>query len=561
MRGRAGLIAPLLVAGATVWAFAPGLEGAFLWDDGRSIVENPHVRHLGWTTLTRTSRPLVQLSFALNHAQAGLDPWPYHLLNLAFHLLTALALCALVRRVLARAGLSRGAAAWLAGAVAAVWAVHPLQTESVTYIVQRSEVLAALFGVLVLHGLDRAASAPRPGGWTAAAIAASVAAMASKPIAVAFPVVALLYDRAFLAGSFGEAWRRRRLLHGGLAVSIALVPAFLAAGPGDWTESSGGSGTGFRPAGYALTQIGVVAHYLRLVVWPHPLVLDYGWPAARGPGDGWPATLVVVSLLALTAWGLARNRVVGFLGAAFFVLLAPTSSLYPVADAAFEHRMYLPLAAVLTALGLGAARLRPGPAGRLVSALVAVVLTLALVIALGLATRARNRDYRSAVAMWSLNAAQRPEHPRPRVQLGTALAESGRLAEAIREYTAVLERHPGEATALANLGVARERQGAVDEAMERYAEALRIDPRLRGARNNLGVLLARKGRLREAIVELDEAVRRHPDFVEGRYNLALALRLAGRRDEARSQLRGVLALDPGHALARRSLQRLDAAGP
>ena len=142
MRRRpAGLLVPLLVVGAVSWAFAPGLDGAFLWDDTRSIVENPHVRHLGWTTLTRTSRPLVQLTFALDHARAGLDPRPYHLVNLGLHALATFALYALIRRALVRAGVegaSPGGAAWRAGAVAALWSVHPLQTESVTYVVQRS---------------------------------------------------------------------------------------------------------------------------------------------------------------------------------------------------------------------------------------------------------------------------------------------------------------------------------------------------------------------------------------------------------------------------------------
>lgn len=558
------LLVPLLVAGVTLWAFANSLDGAFLWDDGRSIAENPYVHHLGRTTLTRTSRPLVQLSFALDHAAAGLDPRRYHVVNLTIHVLAALLLFALVRRALARgqAGTPHpNGAAWLAGAIAALWAVHPLQTESVTYIVQRSESMAGLFGLIVLYALDRASSSASGRGWAAVAIASSLCAIASKPIAIAIPVVALLYDRAFLAGSFREALRRRRLLHGGLVATLALLPIVLAAGPGDWAESSGASVTDVAPARYGLTQIGVIAHYLRLVLWPHPLVLDYGWPAAGGLADVWPGAMALTILVGATAWGLARRRTVGFLGATFFVVLAPTSSFYPVADAAFEHRMYLALAPVVVAITLGGWRIAGRWARGALPSAIATALVLALVIGLGLRTRARNRDYRSPVAMWSLNVGQRPDHPRPRIQLGTAFAVSGRLDEAIHEYQEVLRRHPDEATALADLGAAREQQGAVDEAMARYTAALQIDPRLRGARNNLGVLLARKGRLPEAIAHLEEVVRRHPDFVEAHYNLALALRLAGRPTRARQELLAVLELDPDHALARRSLERLDAATP
>lgn len=561
MRGRVvSLLVPALVAGATFWAFAGGLDGAFLWDDGRSIVENPYVHHLGPMTMSRTSRPLVQLSFALDYAAAGLAPRRYHLVNLAVHILAALVLYALARRGIGRGPRAPGpaGAAWLAGAIAALWAVHPLQTESVTYVVQRSEAMVGLLGLIVLYALDRAGSPGSSRGWTGAAILASLGAMASKPVAVVIPVVALLYDRAFLAGSLREALRRRPILHGGLAATWMLMPILLAAGTGDWRESSGGA-AGVSPWRYGLTQLGVVTHYLRLAVWPRPLVLDYGWPVARGIAEVWPGAIAVTLLLGVTVWGLLRRRVVGFLGAAFFVLLAPTSSFYPVDDAAFEHRMYLALAAVMAGVTLGVWRLARGRVRGAAAPVIGVAAALALVIALGLRTRERNRDYRSPIAMWTLNVAQRPDHPRPRIQLGTALAESGQLDAAVAEYQHVLRDHPNEATALADLGAVREQQGGVDEAMARYAAALRIDPRLRAARNNLGVLLGRKGRLTEAIVELDETVRRHPDFVEAHYNLALALRLAGRPDEARRELRSVLTLDPDHAPARRSLERLDGA--
>jgi len=554
----ARILAPALVVAATFWAFAPGLDGAFLWDDGRSILQNPYVHHLSAATVSRTSRPLPQLTFALDWAAAGPAPRRYHIVNLVVHAFAALALYALARRAIARAGgTTELATCGLAGAIAALWAVHPLQTESVTYVVQRSEAMAGLFALLTLFALDRAAAPRAHPAWTAAAIAACLAAMASKPVAVAIPFVALFYDRAFLAGSFREALRRRPALHGGLAATCLLLPVLLAAGSGDWHESSGAA-AGVSPWRYAFTQLGVVAHDLRLVVWPRSLVLDYGWPMARGMADVLPGAVAIVALLAITVWGFLRRRVVGFLGAAFCLLLAPTSSLYPVDDAAFEHRMYLALAPVVAGAVLGAWSLARGRVRGAAGLVLGAALALALVIALGLRARERERDYRSPIAMWTLNAAQRPDHPRPRIQLGTALAESGRLEEAAREYEHVLADHPREATALADLGAVREQQGAVDEAMARYDLALRIDPRLRAARSNLGVLLARRGRMPEAIAQLEEAVRRHPDFVEAHYNLALALRLAGRPDEARRELRAVLALDPDHAPARRSLERLDA---
>ena len=226
------------------------------------------------------SRPVVNLSFALDYAVDGLDPLPYHLTNLAIHVLAGLALFGVVRRTLLLPRLRDRfgqASTPLALAVALLWAVHPLQTESVTYVVQRYESMMGLFYLLAVYGLIRCGSSTHPYGWGAVTVAATLLALGSKEVAVSLPIMILLYDRVLLAGSFAESG----VGDGGCTWACWRPGSSLP------SCNSGGS----APLG-RLRATGVVVrvcpqptrrnlHYLRLVFWPHPLVLDYGWLPAQ----------------------------------------------------------------------------------------------------------------------------------------------------------------------------------------------------------------------------------------------------------------------------------------
>jgi len=310
----------------------------------------------------------------------------YHAVNLAIHLLAALTLFGLLRRTLARMGgagsagqgrptpppdthlpapgPSAGAlaaagdaarqsdAAALAFAIALLWALHPLQTEAVTYVVQRAESLAGLFFLLTLYGFVRAVESgkpPRARHWFLASIVTCLLGMASKEVMVSAPLIVLLYDRTFVAGSFAEACRRRGRYYAGLAATWLLL-AWLVLG----TAGRGGTaglGTPVPWSAYALTQGQAIVRYLQLAAWPHPLVFDYGTSVVRSWVEAWWQTTAVLALLGLAIWALFKKPRTGFLAAAFFVILAPTSSVVPVATQTMaEHRMYLPLVSVITLL-------------------------------------------------------------------------------------------------------------------------------------------------------------------------------------------------------------------
>ena len=359
-----GLYAPLaclVIVAAGLAAYCNSFDGPFIFDDVPSILHNPTIRQL-WPIgpalrppgggRAVQGRPVVNLSLAVNWAIGQDKVQGYHVLNLAIHLAAGLALFGVVRRTLRQPRLSgrfAQAATGIALAAALLWTVHPLQTESVTYIVQRAESIMALFYLLTLYCVIRGAGSARPIAWYVLSVLVCLLGMASKEVMATAPLVVLLYDRTFLSGTFQGALRRRWPLYVALTCTWGLL-AYLVAGSTD-RGGSAGFGLSMTVWQYALTQLGVITHYLGLAFWPAGLVFDYGWPIASSVGQILPGAIVISLLLAGTIWALIRYPAAGFLGACFFLILAPTSSFVPVTDAAFEHRMYLPLAAVTSFAG------------------------------------------------------------------------------------------------------------------------------------------------------------------------------------------------------------------
>jgi len=542
-RARLALLGPTVIVAAVLLAYANGLTGPFIYDDIDSIPANNHLHGL-WPLRSALSapprssvsgRPIVCLSLALNYSLGGLNVRGYHVFNIAVHLACALLLFGIVRRTLVSpvfAGRFDRAALPLATATALIWSVHPLQTEAVTYIIQRTELLMGLFYLLTLYSSIRGWRGSRL--WFGAAVISCTLGMGSKEVMVSAPLLVLLYDRTFISGSFRTALRRHAGLYVPLAATWALLIWLTIPGP---RRYSAGANLGVSPWEYLLTQAGVILWYLRLTVWPHPLTISYdGWPVAHHLIDALPQGLAVTAMLAATAWALRRRSPIGFLGAWFFLILAPTSSFVPiVTEIAAERRMYLPSAAVvLVAVVAGHTMLRR-LAGRLalpggIASGIGAGAVLALTTSLAIGTALRNRDYRSEYAIWEDAVRKRPDNPQAQYALGDALAAQGRYEEAITRYREALRLKPEFPEALNNLGNLLLQQGREDEAVACFHAAIRLH--FPGACNNLGNMCLRQGRLDEAIAWFREAIRGRPDFAEAFNNLGSALHRQGRLDEA-----------------------------
>ena len=559
--------AAILTAGIAPWSNS--FNGPFIFDDLGAIRDNPTLRHFpAWENFVppRASpiarRPVVNLTLALNYGIGGSDVRGFHAGNLLIHLLAALVLFGVIRRTLTASSLREqfgGAASGLAVAVALIWAVHPLLTEPVTYLTQRTELLMGLFFLLTLYSAIRGAFSGHPWRWWVAAIAACALGMGAKEVMAATPIIVLLYDRSFLSGSFREALRRRWPLYLGLAATWAILGALLIAYP--WGEGTG-AGFGLAEAGpweYARTQPGVILHYLRLSFWPRPLCLDYSWPIATSARQIIPAGTVIAALLAATFWALCWAPGLGFLGAWFFLILAPTSSFVPiVTEVAAERRMYLPLAAIVTACvtaayWLGKRLLRSMIASpetqKLSGRAVAAAAVLSVAGALGCLTFDRNADYRDAISIWQDTVNKRPQNPRAWYNLADAYSVAGNADAALPCLDKAIELKPDYVEAYNNRGVANGKAGRLKEALRDLDRAIALDPDDAAAYCNRGNTYSAAKRFAEAIRDFDRAIKLMPDYADAYNNRGAAYTKTGRLAEALRDLNQAIALKPDEANA------------
>ncbi len=513
------LIATGLLFLVTLAAYHDTFRCPFVFDDVQSIRDNTSIRQ--WSTAldpgmtngeTASGRPVLNLTFAINYKISGAGVWSYHAGNLLIHWLAGLALLGIVRRTLllpgprGRFGDSAFMIGWL---VAAIWLVHPLATESVTYMVQRAESLMALFYLLTLYGFIRASTQPGGGAtrrllWPGLSWLACLAGMATKEVMVSAPVMILLYDAAFVAGSLRESLRRRWRWHA--AYALTWIPlALLAAGAG----SRGGT-VGFSADSeitwwpYALTQCWAFVRYLYLSFIPHPLVFDYGLFVYTSATEVWWRILFVAVFVAacfLLYWKRPRA---GWLGLFYLAVLAPTTTVIPVVtQVVAEHRMYLPLAAVVAAVVLAGYRFF---GRRVLWAGIPVVVLFAAM------TFERNKVYVDDDTLW----------------------------------TDVVRKYPVSARANGNYGNMLVRLGRAGEALPYLEKAVALHPSRGDHYNNLGHAYAKTGDYEKAVYYYEQAAGRKVSREDIFYtNYCQALMKLGRFDEAMEAGRRLLAADPG----------------
>ena len=587
------LACAVLVLGGLA-AYSDSFNGPFILDD-TVFVDRPSARHLWpiWPTLVG-QRPVIQLTLVLNYALGGAGVRGYHIFNVAVHLLAGLTLFGVMHRTLTMPRLagrfSEGTAIALGFCTALLWTLHPLQTGAVTYVIQRMESLMGLFYLLALYCLIRSVSAPRPAGWAAAAVISCALGMGCKEVMISAPVMLLLYDRIFITGSFRETLRRRWPLYVAL-----LATGFLLAGSVRQAFVKSPLSAGFRfesvtPSQYARSQPGVILHYLALAFRPTGLCLDYDWPVAKTPADIVPGAIVIGVLLAATALALVWRPTWGFAGAWFFLILAPSSSIMPIKDLAFEHRMYLSLAAIAAVVVVAvyligerlARRLDKTEAERALSAeLLALVLAISAAAVLGALTWRRNALYQSGIAIWQdtvnkrpgnsrawnnladalINAGDysqvlrccdeairlRPTFPEPYNNRGLWYANQGQYEEAVRNYTEAIRWRENFPLAYNNRASACIRLGRYEQAIQDCLRAVQLDPQLAMAYYNLGNAYAKAEDDAEAVAAFNKAIELKWNYAETYYKLAGALQRAGRSDEALANYDKAIAKLPNYS--------------
>lgn len=566
----------LVILGAVVYANA--LTPPFIFDDAFILTFNPDSLELRASSIT--PRVIVGLTFLANYLIDGYQVAGYHLVNILIHLLAGVTYFAILARIFARQGEQTAGTQCLAWITALLWVLHPLQTESVTYISQRYESLMGLFGLLTLYGYVRwsLASACGGKGWAVLAIVACALGMLTKQVMVVVPVVVCLFDYVFLSARVGARQRRWPLLLGLFLTWTVLIAASLwerrvqihegnamtvmAVGVGSWQ--------------YLLTQSEVILHYLKLVVWPVGLCLDYPWAPVAGFPDVVASFLLLAGVVVAAAVGLMKKAWWGFLTTSFFLILAPSSSVLPLADMAAEHRLYLPLACVLplitVTLGRALSRIVPeGQARARTWQLLLLLILLGWAACLALLTQRRNELYRSPEAMWRDLLRHYPDNLRQRLALATLLLGQGRYEEAAEENRELLNRleqlaptpHPAPAAdpgevypeARNQAGRIKLAMGDHDGAITEFRAALSLTD-LPHLHQNLAMAFLLAGNMQEAYTEIEQAVRDRPLNANNHVILAKVLMGLGRHAEAIPAFEEALRLDPVRPVERCELARL-----
>jgi protein O-mannosyl-transferase len=575
------LLAATLLIAVVALVYVPGIHAPFIFDDKLSIVDNASIEHI-WLLagdaespgplsppqdISTAGRPLVNLSFAVNYYFGGLDPTGYHAVNIVIHALSAMLLWAILRRTLRLeffADRFASAVEPLALGAALVWSVHPLVTEAVEYVTQRTELLLGFFYLATLYAALRYWAAPtRHGrrGWLIIATLACLLGMACKEVMVTAPVVILLFEHTFIAGSFRRALKDSWPLYFGLAAGWGLLIALNLHGP---RSESAGFHLGVSPYSWWLTQTEVVCYYLRLVFWPWPLVIHYELPYLDSAQAAWPWIVAVGSFFIATVALMWRRTATGFVGAWVILILSPTLVVPIVTEVAAERRMYLPSAAIVAWLLACAYLLQQRTCRWLWSAAndgayrrqsVAILAVVVVVCAapLGWVSARRVMVYNDAVGLWQDAAVHQPDNARVQNNLGVELVNADRPDEALPHYERALQLKPDYVEAQSNIGVALVKLDQPEQATIEFERALAFDPHFADAHINLGHLLAQEGQPQEAIKHYRQALERKPRVAEVHANLGNALAGLGESERAIEALTKAVRLDPDFAEAHLNL--------
>jgi len=602
----------------------------FVFDDGHQIVENVKIRDLGRClspTQLFSQRPVAELTFALNYRFGGLDVFGYHLVNVLIHILNGFLVYFLAliifERLLIRPVQPRGhsnghrniepgnmGAVTSEGFVsgfqstidrpspiirmmslfaALIFIAHPVQTQAVTYIIQRHASLAAAFYLLSIFFYLRArilqqggrGSGSREGDrgqWSgggqahvgkkvfsfrlsayfALAFLCGVLAFLSKQNAASLPgavllVEYLLFDRTW------QGWKRKLrwlipmiVLMG---IFILYVSGIFRGGVrfGSLLEDVSGilqaPGTRVDRWVYFCTQLNVIGIYIRLLFLPVGQNLDYMYPFKTGFFDGFTpaAFLLLLALAGIGVWQIKRRPVISFGIFWFFITLSIESSFFPIKDALFEHRLYLPMFGFAMVIAY------------ILFWLLAVhrywlfAVSAVIILSLGTATYLRNQVWQNAISLWSDAVDKNPKNYRAQINLGYALRREGRLEEAVSHYRQAIDIMPNFLPAHNNIGVALAQQGKLEDAFFHFSEALRIKPGDSETLTNFGQARMQEGKIEEAVLYFHRALKSSPTNAKAHNNLGIAMAQQGKLEDAAAHFSKALRTEPYNARIHRNM--------
>lgn len=577
----------------------------FMWDDD-SIISTAAVTDLfrflsGEGYAFNQRRFIGFLTFALNYHFGGTNVVGYHVVNLTIHLMTAClvyVLASITFRVpffAHRAPFSQSTVIFIPLFAALLFVAHPIQTQAVTYIVQRLASLATFFYLaavisyvkarLVMVESDKQQTVTgdatatgnnttylswRMIGWFGLALACALLAMHTKEIAATLPLVILTYEFFF----FGASERKNRLLFIApiLMILVIFISPVLLGKPMAEIMSAVDQQTRLQTmmprADYLLTQFSVIATYLRLLVLPINQNIDYDYPVFSSflVPQVMVGFLLISALLSLAVWLYRKSdtqplnsgqppltvhlyRLIAFGICWFFITLLVESSFIPIIDVIFEHRLYLPSIGIFIAVAAGGALLMK----RLPSFMYGWVIAATIIVIFTGATNMRNRVWQTSISLWTDVTAKSPNKDRAHDNLGQVLSEQGLMQEAAEEFKKAVLLNPDNHFSHYNLASCLALMKRPDEAIPHFLRALQLEPTMDTAENNLALAYLAIKQVDNAVVHFRQAVKINPNGVNFRNNLGSILHAKGSLGEAIPHLQKAVELAPDYAKAQHNL--------
>jgi Flp pilus assembly protein TadD len=547
--------------------YANSLGNGFVFDDLGLVVQNPQIREIrqlpGILGLVGRAayRPLRTASYAIDYHFFGLNPAGYHAINILIHIVNG----SLVFFTL-RALLNRPRPALLA---AILFIVHPVQTDSVTYISGRRDLIFTLFYLIGFYAFVRYRGTRRA-RYLLFAGASYLLSLLSKEMAITLPLLCFCYDvvrslpapnRPNSVSHLQSLWegirtviRRYKGLYLPTTAALVLLAGYFIffVNPSLQRRMWGG---GVWPM--LLTSARIFAHYLRLLVLPLTLNADYSYnafPISHSITE--PPVMLALTVLVAAWWGIYRllteDRWQAFGGLWFFITLLPVSQIIPHHELLAEHYLYLPSAGIFLAVALLLEKLmeRTHHTAAISAAFAFLVLLLAI------RTVIRNRDWKDSLSLWTKTVQTAPESARAHTNLGHVYLAQGRFVLAEQEFREALRIQPDDAVNRDDHGLALLRLGRLDEAEREFREAIRLDQHNADARGNLGKLYLEQGRFREGAMQLEEAVRLKRSNASFHRLLGEAYYQQGMKELAAVELTSALKLKADFPEARRLLDQM-----
>ena len=569
----------LIIVILGILVYANTFNVPFAFDDFSAVVENPRIqdlRHYFDSSLANYTqmRFIGYFSFALNYKLSGSNVIGFHAFNLLVHLINALLVYGIlyltIKTSVARESDQKeilktsSLCYWIPLFTALLFVCHPVQTQAVTYIVQRFASLATLFYLLsLLLYIQSRNSVSRPARYSfyAAAFLSAVLAMKTKEIAFTLPVMIILYEFMFFKGSI----KKRILRLATFLLTMLIIPLLMiwsqggafSVGAIDKITRSGGF-VDMSRWDYLFTQFRVIVTYIRLLFFPINQNLDYDYPIYRSffNPEVFLSFLFLLALFGLGIYLLFKSyraeknnslllRMVSFGLIWFFVTLSVESSIIPITDVIFEHRLYLPSAGFFIALVSGIILIKEHLAIRApVVARVTIPMLILVVVVLSVTAYARNMVWQDDGTLWADVIKKSPFKSRPHNNMALYYHRKERFDEAIKSYRTAIRLKPDYAEAYYNLGILYQKQSRFEEAVISYQAVLKHNPNYAEVYNNLGVLYQTKGHFDEAIKAYQQALKLKPDLVMLYQTLGILYQTQGGVDEAVKAYQMALKLTP-----------------